>query len=168
MSSGVTNVRQPFQYSAISVQLFLQFSCIPRLARESDRPPIAHTAKPKTAGGRQRGHRLTGATHGRGVRARVGLSIPPGAGPGRGRARGGVARSASRAVVPLSALGSGRGPGRWDRSGNRQKIRAGNPKQHPPYRKKVDFPARGQRVRRHRTQNPHASEPYIRLDCQAS
>ena len=84
MSSGVVNVRQPFHSSAISVQLFLHFSCIPRLARESDRPPTAHTAKPKTAGGRQRGHRLVDAISGRGVRARVGLSTPPGAGPGAG------------------------------------------------------------------------------------
>ena len=95
MSSGVTNVRQPFHSSTISVQLFLHFSCIPQLARKSDRPPIAHTANPKTAGGRQRGHRLTGATHGRGVRARVGLSPPPEAGRGKGRARGSCLGSVS-------------------------------------------------------------------------
>ena len=95
MSSGTSKIVKPFQYSAISVQLFLHFSCIPRLARESDRPPTAHTAKPKTAGGRKRGHRLVDAISGRGVRARVGLSIPPGAGRGMGRGPGSCLGSVS-------------------------------------------------------------------------
>ena len=137
MSSGVVNVRQPFQYSTIPVQLFLHFSCIPRLARESDRPPTAHTAKPKTAGGRKRGHRLTGAAHGRGVRARVGLSIPSGAGRGRGRGPGSCLGSVSEPGGWLSALRSGRGRAGGTAQAIAKKSGRGDRNSTPPIRKKL-------------------------------
>ena len=137
MSSGVTNVIQPFHSSTISVQLFLHFSCIPRLARQSDRPPTARTAKLKAAEGRQRGHGLTGAAHGRGARARVGLSTHPGAGRGRGRGPGSCLGSVSEPGGWLSALRSGRGRAGGTAQAIAKKSGRGDRNSTPPVRKKL-------------------------------
>ena len=103
-----------------------------------ERPTTNSThSKPQDRRGRQRGHRLTGATGGRGVRARVGLSLPPGAGRGRGRARGSCLGSVSEPGGRLAALRSGRGRAGGTAQVIAKKSERGNRNSTPPVRKKL-------------------------------
>jgi len=116
------------------------------------------------------GHTLTHRRGGGGVRGRVRVPLSSRSGQRGGGAvatRGGVVRR-HLATGPGAGAWTGDGGGAWTATAKRQKVRTRGRNRDPPYRKKVDFTERGQRVRRHRTQTPHVSEPYIWLDCQAS